>query len=612
MNSFKTPVSIIVIDPNPQYHTSVSKLLLVEKTNISSIVSADNLKDGECSIYSIVNSVVLIDDTLCGEPELVYLSGLIRKFPKTPFIVLSSSDNNKRASKCLSSGAQDFLVKGKFTGRQLIDVIAKSLQRKYYARTLEDNLSRFQLVCKAMNMMVWDWDLHSGKIFRSEEGWKMIFKSQTVPAGNNEEEWVEKLHPDDRDTLNRLKQVIMQSVGQNIYEIESRVLQDDDTYGYVLDRGYVIRDTERRPVRVVGGAQDITGRKLVENQVLLSERRFRSLIQNGSDLIAIWKKDGDFLYMSSASKKILGYEPEFFQGKNIENFIHASDYHFVKGSLGNISSGEAVKINPYRFRNAMGEWRWLETTLTDLTTDESVNGVVSNSRDITQRMEADELAVNEKRKKQNEITEAIISAQEQLRSSIGRELHDNINQLLGAIRLYIDMARKDSSNFSSYLASASEFTLNAIDEIRKLSKTLITPLLQGLSLEDAVLDMIDDISRVHPIKIKFNSKNFDEQYLKEEFKLNVFRIIQEQINNVLKHSQAKAATISLRNDIKNLRLTVKDNGIGYDTESRKRGIGLTNIISRAELYKGEVMIDTAAEKGCRLNILFPDAALYNV
>ncbi len=556
------------------------------------------------------NLVLIIDAALYRAGIKREQGDLHQQILSAPVILLSESLDVDNAADLLSLGVQDMLVKEKFDAGRLLQSIVFSRARKKHLVSLETDLQRFRIICKATHTMVWDWDLKSGEIQRSKEGWQMILKDRDAPTRNTQEEWANRLHPDDRKKLSEVKKAIMQSSDQDLYELESRVLRADNTYGYVLDRGFVLRDDHGKPVRVVGAAQDITDKKVAEKNVHLNEQRFRSLVQNGTDLIAILDLEGNFTYVSPTSEKMLGYAPALLLSANIFPLIHPLDQKKVKNFFKKIKPGSAVYIDKYRLKKADDSWCFLETTFNDLTGDASIQGVVANSRDITERVKADEMALAEKRHKQNEITEAIITAQEKARSLVGRELHDNVNQLLGAIRLYIDMARKDVSGADGYLKSASEFTLNAIDEIRKLSKTLVTPSLEGISLVDAVYDVINDITKVHPIRIKFSSNELDEEKLKDDFKLNLLRIAQEQVNNVLKHSKAKSASIVLKRQDKSLFFKIKDNGVGFNDIETKKGVGFTNILSRAELYKGEVKIEAIAGKGCALSILFPDDTVF--
>ena len=154
------------------------------------------------------------------------------------------------------------------------------------------------------------------------------------------------------------------------------------------------------------------------------------------------------------------------------------------------------------------------------------------------------------------------------------------------------MARKDEESRDSLLTNASTFTLTAIEEIRKLSKTLITPLIKEIGLKDSIKDLTEEIMLVHPIQILFTAKDFIEDELNDKFKLNIFRIVQEQINNILKHAQAKKININMEDYDGKLLISITDDGIGFDTRKKKAGVGITNIKSRSELYNGTMLLNS--------------------
>jgi signal transduction histidine kinase len=242
----------------------------------------------------------------------------------------------------------------------------------------------------------------------------------------------------------------------------------------------------------------------------------------------------------------------------------------------------------------------------------AIGGLVVNSRDVTETKNLEEKVTLEKIIKQKEITEAVITAQESERSEIGRELHDNVNQLLTAAKLYTNMAKTDKENKQAFLNTANTYTITAIEEIRKLSKTLITPLIKDIGLNDSIKELIDDIMLVHPVKIIVTNTNFNEEKLNEKFKLNVFRIVQEQINNILKHATANNIAIIFETTKDHFIISINDDGIGFDSTKRKKGIGISNIISRAALYKGDVIINTKPGKGCRVTIDFIKTELLRI
>jgi PAS domain S-box-containing protein len=229
----------------------------------------------------------------------------------------------------------------------------------------------------------------------------------------------------------------------------------------------------------------------------------------------------------------------------------------------------------------------------------------SRRQKISFRKELDEKIGLEIRLKENQIAEAIVDAKELERADIGKELHDNVNQLLGATRLYLDMARKDDANREMYLNRSSEYTLSAIEEIRKLTKGLTADAIKNFGLLEAIRNICKDTMEVNPIKISYKLDLLIENKVNDKFKLNIYRIMQEQLTNILKHAKATKVAISLSQNKKFLLLSIADNGVGFDTGTRKKGIGITNIKSRSESYNGKADFVSKPGQGCVLNVRFP-------
>lgn len=124
-----------------------------------------------------------------------------------------------------------------------------------------------------------------------------------------------------------------------------------------------------------------------EEAVKQSEQRFKALIQEGSDLVAILTAEGDYSYVSPSSSSVLGIAPEEFIGKNPLDFIHPDDVEAIVAGLQKIAHQKRVAIKPFRFLDHDKQWRWIETVLTNMLDNPAVNGIVTNSRDITSKIE---------------------------------------------------------------------------------------------------------------------------------------------------------------------------------------------------------------------------------
>jgi len=231
--------------------------------------------------------------------------------------------------------------------------------------------------------------------------------------------------------------------------------------------------------------------------------------------------------------------------------------------------------------------------------------ILAIHNNITEKIRLEEKLEEERLLKQKEITEATIQVQEKERYEISTELHDNVNQQLTVAMMYIASAQQKYPADAEVLKQSSGFILNAIEEIRKLSQTLVTPLIKHFGLSKAVEGLLDDVSAVNTLQIELTADTFFEEDIKYEFKLSIFRMVQEQMNNIIKHSKATHVNLELVRSTESITLKIQDDGVGFDVNQQRKGIGIYNIISRSDLYNGVVDIHTSPGNGCAITITFP-------
>ena len=294
-----------------------------------------------------------------------------------------------------------------------------------------------------------------------------------------------------------------------------------------------------------------------------------------------------------------------------ENHLHPEDKERVLEKLyGIFEKADSDKWeDQYRLKNQEGEYKYIYDRGFIVYRNNVPVRMVGIMEDITAKVLLEKKMEVEKLLKQKHITEAVITAQEKERAEIGKELHDNVNQLLSASRLYIDAATTDNTNATFLLTQASSFIKNAIEEIRTLSKVLHTPLISELGLKDSIDNLAEEIMAVSPLKIHITDAGFQEEELNDNFKLTLYRIMQEQLTNILKHAKASTAEIHISSDNQFISLEIKDNGIGFDTTKKRQGIGLSNIHSRATMYHGSMKLTSVAQGGSTLHVRFPIAEI---
>lgn len=231
--------------------------------------------------------------------------------------------------------------------------------------------------------------------------------------------------------------------------------------------------------------------------------------------------------------------------------------------------------------------------------------VLAIHNNITERVRLEEKLEEERQLKQKEINEAMIRVQERERYEISTELHDNVNQQLTVAMMYIASAEQKFKDDSGVLKQSSGFILNAIEEIRKLSQSLVTPLIKHFGLSKAIDSLLEDVSAVNTLQADLTADAFYEEDIKYDFKLSIFRIVQEQVNNIIKHAKATQINVELARNNHEILLRISDNGVGFDVNQQRKGIGLYNISSRADVYNGVVNIASVAGSGTTLSIRYP-------
>lgn len=347
-----------------------------------------------------------------------------------------------------------------------------------YLQELKLSNERFELVNRATQDTLWEWDYASRK-GRWGQG---IIKTYGYPESEliNEDNWVEKyVHPFDREQLNRILQTAMES-HQETWHDEFRFRCADGTYKYVYNRGYIQYDEKGKPRHMYGAMTDVTEMKRLER--IVAEQQVRQ---------------------------------------------------------------------------------------------------------------------------QKLLTEAAIDAQEKERNELGRELHDNINQILATVKMYLGIALSRELIPTDLIDQSYEYVSNAIEEIRKLSHSLVEPSLQDMGLKEALAELTESVSQTGlKICLQFDLQNQIKEPDKRK-ELMLYRIVQEQLNNIVKYAQASEVGITVKTENDLLFLSIADNGRGFDPEKKAKGIGLKNINSRVSYYDGKMNIRSAPGQGCALEVWIP-------
>jgi signal transduction histidine kinase len=211
--------------------------------------------------------------------------------------------------------------------------------------------------------------------------------------------------------------------------------------------------------------------------------------------------------------------------------------------------------------------------------------------------------LNQKIQEQKKITRAILNAQEKERNHIGQELHDNISQILASSKLFLCAAGDENEAVKELVKYPMELIDSSIHEIRRLSSRHVTPI-KDVDLQELVQSLLDSLRENTSINTTFQY-DVDNRELSDDLKLNIYRIIQEQINNIVKHAAPGEVDISVQAEENGLHIEIKDDGQGFDINKKRKGIGISNMMNRIESFNGQMLIDSSPGKGCSVHIDIP-------
>jgi PAS domain S-box-containing protein len=345
---------------------------------------------------------------------------------------------------------------------------------------------------------------------------------------------------------------------------------------------------------------------LKKTRLQLNEQLFKTLVSNSSDIIVIISPEGTFRYISENIKGILGFEPSELLGKNAFELIHHEDSLRVATELKKVIDKDETSVGiAHRFLNKDGGWTWLESKGVNHLEDSFIDGIVVNARDVTDRIKLQQKLDLELASKQKDITAAVIETQEKERSQLGLELHDNVNQVLTTIKLYNEMLLDGLGDQRDILTRSIKHLQDCINEIRSISKRLSAPTLGDITLDSSIRELIKSINLTNRINIEYTLTGLENCIIPQDLHLAIYRIIQEQLNNILKHAEATTANIHMHYGNGYLSLAISDNGKGFDAKKKRKGIGITNMYSRAEHMGGTMKIISAVAKGTSLQVRFP-------
>ncbi len=484
----------------------------------------------------------------------------------------------------------------------LAQVFTHALARKRADEALRESEERITLAAEAAEFGVWVWNLARNTVWGSER-WLRLFGFAAGEAISFER-IIQRIHPDDRETVER--EVRRALASHSDYAGESRAVLPDGTQRWVASRGRGYPDGSGKPARMLGAAVDITERKRGEAALRASEARLAA----GTELAGLGYYEADYAdrtcFLDDRFREICGVPPEVKQGLDPVQFwqehVHPDDRQYLQDERQKLHNGTVDSISAeYRYLHPAQGQRWLHHSARVAGrgaggTGISTYGVV---RDITGRKQAEAAA--------RDLSGRLLRAHETERARIAKELHDGLSQNLALLSVELDMfgqrLPETPGQINARLGEFSRQTKELSAEVHRISHGLHPAKLTQLGLAVALRGFCREVEAAHGLPVHFESREVPRA-LPEDVALCLYRVTQEAIQNVVKHSRAKQVQVALVAVNETLELTVTDDGKGFAMEAvRAQGsLGLVSMHERVRLVQGEITVVSKPGGGTRIEV----------
>jgi PAS domain S-box-containing protein len=371
--------------------------------------------------------------------------------------------------------------------------------------------------------------------------------------------WLKAIHPKDRP---RIRAEMARECDER-FTREYRIVRPDGAVRWILSRGYPVADKQGHIFRMAGQAEDVTERKQVEAKL----QQLAAIVESSEAAIVSKDLDGRIQTWNRAAERIFGYGAEDVIGQNIALLIPANRKAEEAAILQKMRKGKPIQH--YETERLKKDGTLLPVSLTISPVRDAFRRIVGASKilqDLTERKEAE--------KRTQMFTQEIVAAREEQRRQVSAALHHDVGSLAVGISAYLDAIESDlhsgkPAQAIKWLKRTRKLFDKSVVRLKGLAVELRPPELDVLGLRAALRQHISQITKQKGIQIRFRETRQGHPVPAKAATIP-FRVAQEALTNAVKHGHAKRIDLDLRTSKKEIRLTIRDNGKGFDPAQQSR------------------------------------------
>ncbi|WP_132051261.1 PAS domain-containing sensor histidine kinase [Pseudocnuella soli] len=335
----------------------------------------------------------------------------------------------------------------------------------------------------------------------------------------------------------------------------------------------------------------------------------QTILDKAPVIILVIGVDGRVTYINQWGCQLIGAAKETVLNKDwIDEFVVSENKVEVKSYFNQVMRQETKIMGNFEncirsFNDGVLFVSWNSNLMLDEAG--SVQGIITIGEDVTDKKILLKKLLSQESVNRSTLNRAIETARASERDEIASELHDNINQNLTTCKLLLEQELQGHTPLP-FVSKAYTILKESINEIRNLSHRISSGSLTFSDFELSLKNSLEEIKLATGVNYRLSITGKDAlNNAPIAIIANIFRIMQEQLNNIVKHADAASIHIALQADKNAINMEIKDDGKGFNPNGVKRGLGLNNIFKRAELNHGKVYVDTAPGQGCLISVIIP-------
>ena len=596
------PLTLVIIE-DEEAHFSLMKRAIIKELPNAAVYHFQDSQTCLNSLDEIMPTVIITDYLMPGLNGLEFLEVLNQQHKDIPVIMVTGQGDENIAVRAIKLGAQDYLVKSGHFFTLLPSVIEKVVREKKIRDSLLESEKKYGMVVNYATV----------SIVVTQDGFlKLVNPHAVKTAGYSETElttrpFVEFVHPEDRDILSEYH--VRRLKGEKIPETYLfRIISKDGKIKWIENKGVLII-WKGRPA-TLNFLSDITERKLMEETLRESESHKKAILDAYIDRIRYVDADMKIIWANQTFTRELGISPEEIIGRFCYQLSRERNTPCEECPTLKARATRRLEraVTYYPGKGEAGTERYWDSYSVPIIDEQNeITGFIQIARDITEQKKAEDLIRN--------LSQTLIQAQEHERRMISYELHDRIAQDLSVLKIGCDTLFDNqpavSDEIRQKVSGFSKTFGKVIGSVRDLSYLLRPPGLDQLGLVQSIVQYCEDFHEKTGLSVDFTSAGMDVLQLDNSTNINLYRLVQEGLNNIRKHADTMHATIKLVSAYPNINLTIIDEGKGFDVKKRiatmnhKKRMGLQSMKERAMLLGGEMVIQSYPGKGTKIVVKVP-------